>query len=69
MFNGEDVTGGGCFSALGRAPGFLSSDTQSTSGVSSIDELGAPAGWQEISLGDGCEGPGVVMHEVTFLKV
>ena len=46
----EDVSGTPkhCYSAMGKAPGFIGS---ANSEVSSITELGAPAGWQVMAFG------------------
>ena len=66
----EDVSGTGCYSALGRSPGFIGS-----SGVESISELGAPGwpgwpGWQVMAFGtmpvSSCNGldEGTIMHEM-----
>ena len=42
----QDITGNGCYSALGRAPGFNGRSPFT------ITELGAPSGWQLMSYGD-----------------
>ena len=58
LFVWSDITGGGCWSALGKAPGF-------TGGLGSITKWNAPATWQIISLDSGCGGStaATVMHE------
>ena len=60
----EDVTGNGCYSALGKAPGFRGRSPFT------ITELGAPSGWQLMSYGtmaqSSCSGgdEGTLMHEM-----
>ena len=60
MFTWSSTTGGGCWSALGLAPGF-------TGGNGDIEDLGAKPEWQIISLdGAGCSGTSeaTLQHEV-----
>ena len=50
MFTWATVTGGGCWSALGLAPGY-------TGGLGDIEALGAKPEWQIVSLdSNGCAG-------------
>ena len=61
----QDLTGNGCYSALGKAPGF-----KGRSPLSSITDFGAPSGWQLMSYGtmdtSSCSGDdeGTLMHEM-----
>ena len=52
-----DDSAAGCFSALGKSPGFVG-----LSGVHSISELGAPSGWQVLAC-DGLD-EGYFQHEM-----
>ena len=60
----QDFTGGGCYSALGKAPGFIGN-----SPANNIGELGGPPAWQLMSYGDmsgsSCRGDShsTIMHE------
>lgn len=45
----EDLTGGGCYSSIGVAPGFIGRAPDS--GFNAIIDFGAPSGWQLMSLG------------------
>ena len=60
FFDGNEFGDGQCWSALGLAPGFKGSATNS------VQEFNAPAGWQLISLSAGCGGStrNTVQHEV-----
>lgn len=59
MFAWETLTGGGCWSALGNAPGY-------TGGLGDIEDLGAKPEWQIISLAASCGGltKSTIQHEV-----
>ena len=63
----EDITGFGCYSALGKAPGF--SGRAGSAGFNAITDFGVPSGWQLLSLGgmsaSSCDGQsmGTIKHE------
>ena len=56
----EDITGGGCYSALGKNPGFRGRSPFT------MTELGAPPGWQLMSFANNCGGEteSTIMHEM-----
>ena len=58
--NGDEYGDGQCWSALGMTPGFQGSLTKT------VTQLGAPAGWQAISLSKTCQPitVGIIHHEV-----
>ena len=58
--NGDEYGDGRCWSALGMSPGFYGFLTKT------IGQLGAPAGWQAISLSTSCQATnvGTIHHEV-----
>ena len=60
FIDGDSDGYGGCWSALGLAPGFRGSATKK------VEEFGAPPTWQVISLAEGCGGNtrNTVQHEV-----
>ena len=49
VFAFEDMTGAGCYSALGKAPGFIGRSADD--GNDDITDFGVPSTWQLISLG------------------
>ena len=56
----EELTEVGCYSSVGRNPGFVWGTI-----FSSITETGAPSGWQIVALADNCDGltESTVHHE------
>ena len=48
IFAFENITGWGCYSALGKDPGFIG---MAQHPFYSITDFGAPAGWQILSMG------------------
>ena len=53
MFIWESHHAGGCWSAVGRVPGFIDSEYTV---FQSILETGAPIGWQVVGFGQECGG-------------
>ena len=61
MFIWESHHSGGCWSAVGRVPGFV--DPEYTA-FQSILETGAPSGWQVIGFGTECGGDTGKVHHL-----
>ena len=68
VFAFEDITGNGCYSSLGKAPGFIG--RAADDGFTDITAFGVPAGWQLLSLGamdnSNCDGTdkATIKHEL-----
>ena len=64
MFVWESHHAGGCWSAVGRVPGFIDSEYTS---FQSILETGAPSGWQVVGFGTDCGGDTGMSITCTFV--
>ena len=53
MFIWESHHSGGCWSAVGRVPGFIGLEYTA---FQSIRDTGAPSGWQVVGFGTECGG-------------
>ena len=63
MFIWESHHAGGCWSAVGRVPGFIDSEYTA---FQSILETGAPIGWQVVGFGKECGGDTGNAHHFYF---
>ena len=63
MFIWESHHAGGCWSAVGRVPGFIDSEYTA---FQNILETGAPSGWQVVGFGTDCGGDTGNAHYLYF---